>query len=126
MDLALCPCFQELVNAYTSRRYIQLPQHAQLVPVVPAVDQLSGDELDNRHPCQIYFVSRGRKAQAVSFMSACDLEAHCYFVSFGQHIFNLDMEIREGVAHVAGEWLELCRAVDFGIGLGQTKSYALR
>src|SRR5205823_5491808 len=99
--LGLSALLQEFIHVDWAGSHAELLHHAELVPVVPTMDELPVCELNDGDGRDIDLALGGWESQPVTFVSAGYAQAYGHLVAFSYRVFDGDVQIREGASHVA-------------------------
>src|SRR5436305_7905139 len=111
----------EILTELPLRRYRRaqspdLLQHPELIPVVPALDDLTVGEAGERHAPQSYRTAAARRAHRVTGMLHDTRPAQHSLVAGGKDVFYRELHVGKRAADFPHKSFELLGAVKLGFG----------
>jgi hypothetical protein len=89
----------------------ELLKHAELVEVVPALDQFPFLDTDERHSAELDVPAGRRETQPLASVSAAGTPPNRNHVAFGNEVVDMNNDVRVRVAVCGMELFELCCSV---------------
>src|SRR5215469_1603338 len=103
----------------------KLGQQAQLIPIVPRLDNLSAGKTQDRNAAHYQVLAGGGNAHELTPVCHAPNPAQYATVALGNGFFHLDVHIGKGLNHAAGKFLEssqpddlIIRRVAMGLACG--------